>query len=60
MNKNTHETLNALNSLIELYKNIPYLDENFIEIDHDIDLLNSYIEYEIKKTLKDIIQIERL
>lgn len=60
MNRNTQDSLNSINILVEFYKNIGYLDDNFIEIGHDIDLLNSYVEYEIKKTLKDVIHTEKL
>jgi len=60
MNKTTQEMMHSINVLIELNSNIPYLVNNFSESAEDIDTIHSYISYEIKKTLKDIIHIERL
>ena len=60
MNKTTQETVQAINILIEFRDNIPHLIKNIPETKEDLDLLKSYVDYEIKKTLKDIIHIERL
>ncbi len=60
MNKTTQEVMSSINILIEFYNNMPHLIKNFPESIEDIEVLDSYINYEIKKTLKDIIHIERL
>jgi hypothetical protein len=60
MNKTTQEVMGSINVLIEFYNNMPQLLKKFPESIEDITLLDSYISYEIKKTLKDIIHIERL
>lgn len=60
MNKTTQDVMNSVNNLIEFYNNIPHMIKNFPEAKEDIELLTSYVNYEIKKTLKDIIHIERL
>jgi len=60
MNKTTQEVMDSINVLMKFYDNIPSLLDNFPEVEDDIQLLESYINYEIKKTLKDIIHIERL
>jgi len=60
MNKTTQEVMDSVNVLIEFNDNIPLLLKKFPEVTEDIQLLQSYVTYEIKKTLKDIIHIERL
>ncbi len=60
MNKTTQEVMDSINILIKFYNNMPQLIKNFPESTEDIELLDSYVSYEIKKTLKDIIHIERL
>jgi len=60
MNKTTQEVMNSINVLVKFYDNIPTLLKNFPDAMEDIGLLESYVDYEIKKTLKDIIHIERL
>lgn len=60
MNKITQEVMDSVNVLVEFNKNISYLLDGFPESTEDIEALESYISYEIKKTLKDIIHIERL
>lgn len=60
MNKTTQSVMDSINSMTEFYNNIPLLLKNFPDAKDDIDLLAGYISYEIKKTLKDIIHIERL
>lgn len=52
--------MDSVNVLVEFNKNISYLLDGFPESTEDIEALESYISYEIKKTLKDIIHIERL
>ncbi len=60
MNKITQEVMASINVLIEFHDNMPHLLKKFPETKEDLDLLKSYVDYEIKKTLKDIIHIERL
>jgi hypothetical protein len=60
MNKTTQETMDSINVLVQFYDNIPSLLNNLPDAEDDIALIESYVEYEIKKTLKDIIHIERL
>ncbi len=60
MNKNTHEFIQIVNSLIEFYNNVPYMLDVFNDAHDDIDLVKEYVEYEIKKTLKDLVHLERL
>jgi hypothetical protein len=60
MNKTTQEVMDSVNVLIKFYNNMPQLLDHFPEDKEDIELLESYVNYEIKKTLKDIIHIERL
>lgn len=60
MNKTTQELMNAANTLLIFHDNIPNILQKFPESDEDLEILKSYITYEIKKTLKDIIHIERL
>jgi hypothetical protein len=60
MNKTTQEVMDSVNVLIKFFDNMPILLDNFPESEQDLQLLESYVEYEIKKTLKDIIHIERL
>jgi hypothetical protein len=60
MNKTTQEVMDSVNILIEFNNNIPNLLTMFAESEDDIHVLKSYVNYEIKKTLKDIIHIERL
>lgn len=60
MNKTTQEVMESINVLVEFRHNIDHLLSAFPESSHDIEIIESYISYEIKKTLKDIIHIERL
>jgi hypothetical protein len=60
MNKTTQEVMDSVNILIEFNNNMPQLFKDFPESVQDLALLDEYISYEIKKTLKDIIHIERL
>ncbi len=60
MNKTTQEVMDSVNVLIEFNNNIPHLLTMFTQSEDDIHVLKSYVDYEIKKTLKDIIHIERL
>jgi hypothetical protein len=60
MNKTTQEVMDSVNVLIQFYDNIPSLLNNFPDTEDDINLIEAYVAYEIKKTLKDIIHIERL
>ena len=60
MNRTTQEVMASINVLMEFYNQIPKLLTNFPESKEDIELIDSYVSYEIKKTLKDIIHIERL
>ena len=60
MNKTTEEIINSINVLVKFNENMAHIMAKFPEIENDIDLLKSYVSYEIKKTLRDIIHIERL
>ncbi len=60
MDKATHELINLINILIKFNDNVPNLIDQFPDSEIDIDLIIPYIDYEIKKTLKDIIHIEKL
>ncbi len=60
MNKITQEIMDSVNILIEFHNNMPQLLKAFPDSKEDIALLDSYVNYEIKKTLKDIIHMERL
>jgi hypothetical protein len=60
MNKTTQEVIDSVNTLVEFSRNIPHLLSHFPESEDDIEILKSYVTYEVKKTLKDIIHIERL
>lgn len=60
MNKMTQEVMDSINVLIQFNDNVPHLLKKFPEATEDIEILKSYVSYEIKKTLKDIIHIERL
>lgn len=60
MDKMTQELMDSINVLVEFNDNIPTLLSSFPESEDDIETIGSYITYEIKKTLKDIIHIERL
>jgi hypothetical protein len=60
MNKITQEVMDSLNILITFHDNIPHLLHKLPETREDLEILKSYVDYEIKKTLKDIIHIERL
>lgn len=60
MDKTTQELMNLVNILMTFNDNLRPLLEQFPESEMDIDLLTPFIDYEIKKTLKDIIHIERL
>lgn len=52
--------MNSINVLVKFNENMAHIMAKFPEIENDIDLLKSYVSYEIKKTLRDIIHIERL
>ena len=52
--------MDSLNILITFHDNIPHLLHKLPETREDLEILKSYVDYEIKKTLKDIIHIERL
>jgi hypothetical protein len=60
MNKITQDVMDSVNALITFNDNIPELLKKFPESTEDIETLKSYVVYEIKKTLKDLIHIERL
>lgn len=60
MNSNTREMIIAINALMEFNDNVAPILELFPEVDPDIVLIEPYINYEIKKLLKDIIHSERL
>jgi hypothetical protein len=60
MNKTTQEMMDSVNVLIKFNDNIPHLLKKFPDSKEDIEILVSYVTYEIRKTLKDIIHIERL
>jgi len=52
--------MDSVNVLVDFHNNIPQLLKKFPESKEDISLLDAYVNYEIKKTLQDIIHIERL
>jgi len=60
MDKTTIEMMYSVNVLIKFNNNLPDLLELFPESEKDVDLLMPYVDYEIKKILKDIIHIEKL
>ncbi len=60
MNRTTQELMDAVNTLVEFRENMVKIPKNISETKDDIDVLKSYVEYEIKKALKDILHIERL
>lgn len=60
MDKTTQEMMNLVNILVKFNDNLPDLVELFPESELDIDLLMPYVDYEIKKMLKDIIHNEKL
>jgi hypothetical protein len=60
MDRTTREMIDLVNSLIKFNDNLPDLLDQFPESEEDIDVLMPYVDYEIKKALKDIITIERL
>ena len=60
MDRTTREMIDLINSLIKFNDNLTDLLDQFPESEADIDILMPYVDYEIKKTLKDIITIERL
>lgn len=60
MNRMTQELMDSVNTLIEFNDNILSLSKKFPESKADLELLKSYAEYEIKKTLKDIVHLEKL
>ena len=60
MNKTTQEIMESLNTLIEFRQNIDYLLTHFPDAGEDVETIDTYVTYEIKKTLKDLIHIERL
>ena len=60
MDRTTQEMMNCVNILIKFIDNLPELAEQFPESENDIDILMPYVDYEIKKILKDIIHNEKL
>ena len=60
MDRTTQEMINRINSLITFNDNLLSLCEQYPESESDVDTLMPYVDHEIKKTLKDIIHIERL
>jgi hypothetical protein len=60
MDRTTREMIDLVNSLIKFNDNLPDLLDQFPESEDDIDVLMPYVDYEIKKALKDIITLERL
>lgn len=60
MNKTTQELMVSLNVLTNFMDNASSMMKKFSESKEDIELLKSFVEYEIKKTIKDIIHLERL
>lgn len=60
MNRTTQELMDAVNTLVEFRENMIKIPKNISETKDDIDVLKAYVEYEIKKALKDILHIERL
>jgi len=60
VNKTTEEIMNSINVLVKFNDNMGHILDRFPEVENDIDLLRSYVSYEIKKILRDIIHIERL
>lgn len=60
MNKTTQDVMSSVNTLVEFNNNIPLLLSVFPDAADDIETIGAYVSYEIKKTLKDLIHIERL
>lgn len=60
MNRMTQEMIHTINILTDFNDNIPVLSQMFPEIEADMDLVSPYVDYEIKKILKDIIHNEKL
>jgi hypothetical protein len=60
MDKTTQEMMDLINILLKFNENLPCLLETYPESEMDINVLIPYVDYEIKKTIKDIIHIERL
>lgn len=60
MNRTTQEMMNLINTLMTLNDNLPVIEQQFPDSAKDVDLMMTYVDYEIKKSLKDIIHNERL
>ena len=60
MDKTTQEMFNRINTLVTFNDNLILLIEQFPQCEQEIDLLIPYVDHQIKKTLQDIIHIERL
>lgn len=60
MNKMTQEVMDSVNTLIKFRDGMLHVLKMFPETKDDLEVLKPYVDYEIKKTLKDIIHIERL
>lgn len=60
MDKSTQDMITLVNTLIKFNDNIPCILEFMPDSKWDVELLMPYIDYEIKKTLKDIIHNEKL
>jgi hypothetical protein len=60
MDRTTQEMIDLVNILLKFNDNLPCLFELYPESEMDINVIIPYVDYEIKKTLKDIIHIERL
>ena len=60
MDKTTMDMMHSVNTLMKFNDNLPDLVGLFPESEKDVDLLMPYVDYEIKKILKDIIHIEKL
>lgn len=60
MNRNTQELIIGLNALLDIELKLTERSKKSSAIKEDIVSLKAYIEYEINKTIKDIIHIERL
>ena len=52
--------IDLINTLVKFNDNIPCLFEQYPESEIDLNVIIPYVDYEIKKTLKDIIHKERL
>lgn len=60
MDKMTQHMIDLINTLVKFNDNIPCLFEQYPESEIDLNVIIPYVDYEIKKTLKDIIHKERL